>query len=129
MRKAKRIRYFCDFCKRSAGTITAMKKHEIGCTNNPDRKCGMCQQAQITQAPLVDIVKAVGDGKGPEALARMQAVAGGDEIDGGCPACLLAAIRRSKVGCYLKWNFKKAKEKFWAIVNEWERERSESFWE
>ena len=42
MRVVLRNRYYCDHCKKGAGTRQSMARHEAGCTLNPQRECRMC---------------------------------------------------------------------------------------
>lgn len=43
MRTAMRPRYYCDHCNKGNGSPSAMRRHERGCTLNPQRVCGMCK--------------------------------------------------------------------------------------
>ena len=120
MRRAKRWRYYCDYCGKVGGSRRHMERHETACTANPNRVCGMCAAANIEQAPLSQIIGAIEGVRWPVAIERMRAVAGGDEIEGGCPACLLAAIRQAPSLCYIavEFYFKKERDRFWEIVND-----------
>lgn len=112
MRKVKRWRYYCDFCKKSGGNSLA--KHEKHCTGNPNRECRMCN----CNPPTAELIAAVGSG-GPEGLERLRKAA--DD----CPACILAGIRQSKInhpdpeigggdGSYIEFDYKKEAMTFWA---------------
>jgi hypothetical protein len=79
-----RPRYYCEFCKKAGGSPSHIKRHEAGCTNRPDRVCGMCKAQREPQTPLHDLLAAAGN---LEALR---------EAANGCPACMLAAIRLTK---------------------------------
>ena len=98
-----------------------MIKHEIHCTMNPNRTCRMCWAAEIKQKPMEELRGALGEG-GIDKLTN---------IAGGCPACILSALRQSGrifPGVLLEdgktWEFRKEAIKFWDKVNgkNWERE-------
>jgi len=65
-----------------------MRRHEQGCTKNPNRVCGMCQVRMenegVAPAPPRDELVRVLDERGFEAMKK----AAND-----CPACILSAIR------------------------------------
>ena len=116
MKRKKMWRYYCEFCKKSSGSGGAMSTHEKHCTANPNRTCRMCGMA-----PDIDVhIKALGDGLKP-GIERLQ------EAANDCPACMLAAIRQSKIqyppddespGFYVDWDYQKAKENYWSCVND-----------
>jgi len=132
MKKAKRWRYYCDYCKKSGGSAYHMKKHEKSCTGNPKRTCGFCEIVGFDNNS-VKLKKIVADG-----LKRIEKVFSeshfllhdkADEISeqiikdlhaesGGCPACMLAAIRQTKDNEFLSFDYKKTKDEFWADHNE-----------
>lgn len=62
MRTKKVNRYFCDFCKRSGGSAYHMRRHEVGCTANPERECGMCEPGGYDAAELPALVALLPDG-------------------------------------------------------------------
>lgn len=43
MKMVMRPRYYCDYCNKGNGSASAMKRHESGCTKNPERACKMCE--------------------------------------------------------------------------------------
>lgn len=44
MRKAKRWRYYCDFCGKSGMNSTRIREHEARCRKNPKRRaCPTCK--------------------------------------------------------------------------------------
>lgn len=125
MKKIKRWRYYCDFCKKSGGNKHHMERHEKCCTNNPDRECGMCSIAGLLQSPIKKLIAAlgVGDEIGVENLRQCA---------NGCPACMLAAIRQSgldSISAHIErgedsmdfegvpFSFKDEKESFWEEFN------------
>lgn len=116
-------RYRCDHCRKTSGSAPAMKRHESGCTANPQRRCGMCKQNQHT--PLPDLIAALGAGD----KAGVDALRDAAE---GCPACMLAAIRQSGLqrattfgpegieddGFRVPFDFNAEKESWWADRND-----------
>jgi len=84
MRKVKRWRYYCDFCKKVNGSVSVMKKHETGCTNNPNRVCGICKIMNLAQRPMTALTASLTGGFGS---LRHEAE--------NCPACILATLRQN----------------------------------
>ena len=131
MRKAKRWRYYCDFCKKSGGSKWHMEKHEKSCTMNPDRTCGFCEfngdhPTKKHKEKLKSIVKkAVGEfwdeaeiGIDEHPIDYHERITEQLEKDllkeaSGCPACVLAAIRQVKDAEFIQFDYKKAKDQFW----------------
>lgn len=129
MRKVRRWRYYCEYCKKSSGSAFHMAKHEKSCVSNPDRSCGFCD---IMGEPndlekLKAIAKSSIDKINALPIKEFSDIAARDEIasktveliikeSGGCPACTLAAINQNEDSYYLEFDYKKAKEEFW---NEW----------
>lgn len=123
MKKKRVWRYYCGFCKKSGCSSGHMKRHEEGCTRNPERQCGMCRVRGRGPRPtgyVATLVRSLG--RGDEA-----GVAALRESAGGCPACMLAAIRQSGLqykpdaedpGAWVAFDFKKEKERFWMEVND-----------
>lgn len=120
MRKVKRWRYYCDFCKKSLGHAFYMKRHEKNCTNNPDRSCRMCQFAGLATVPVKDLIDSLGNG-GAEGLKNLK------EKADGCPACMLAAIRQKEgtetIEClngyeHVYFVFEEEKKAFFDDINE-----------
>jgi len=120
MRTVMRPRYYCEFCGRGNGSPSAMKKHERGCTANPNRECGLCREADIEQKPLTELVTALGSGDN----AGVEAVR---QLAEGCPGCILAAIRASKLqhpylddndtGFSVPYNFRDELNSWWNNIN------------
>jgi hypothetical protein len=120
----KRLRYYCDYCKKAGGQKSAMQKHEAGCTLNPARECKMCALREVEQPSIESLIAAAGAG-----LNELYRVAGG------CPACMLAGIRqcRKKYPAYWdgdayepngvhqscnEWRYKAAIAQFWENQND-----------
>ena len=121
MRKAKRWRYYCDFCNKCGGSAFHMRNHESACTNNPDRRCNMCKLLDLTQVPMKRLKGIIAayesrvysfvyppydrDSSDQAAKELMDALK--KETDG-CPACIFAAIRQTET---------------WHVGFQWEKER------
>jgi hypothetical protein len=104
-----------------------MKRHEKGCTANPDRDCGLCAEAGLQQQPIADLIAALGAGD----KAGVEAVR---DLAEGCPACTLAAIRQSGLqrassfdddGFSVPFDFKAEMKDWWDQRN---NERSEDYY-
>lgn len=114
MKTVLRNRYYCDHCKKAGGSASHMRKHEAGCTNNPQRVCGMCKHGTGHIHSVADLVAILGRGSD----AQMKELR---EATGDCPACILAAIRQSSAAAYLlpenndvaNFDFKKEAAGFW----------------
>ena len=118
MRTALRPRYYCDHCGKGNGSPSYMRRHESGCTANPNRECRMCIEEQ---APIADLI-AVLDEHGFAAMC---------EAANHCPACILSVLRPfnvvdEQIGPTVsgpkdgrqEWSYKVAKEKWWGDINE-----------
>lgn len=85
MRRVKRWRYYCDFCKKAGGRSLA--EHEAHCCGNPNRVCRMCRLIQEVQQPIAALMDALDSG-GLDALRLLAAE---------CPACIIAAIKQRRI--------------------------------
>lgn len=118
MRSFIRTRYGCDFCKKVGGSAFHMRKHEAGCTNNPNRACSMHHIATDCEQTLsvANLKQALAEGGFPFLEAAAE----------GCPACILAGLRQSWVAPPVgeprpqepedgreKFDFKKAVQSMW----------------
>lgn len=132
MRTKRMLRYFCDYCSKSGGRRDSMRKHESGCTLNPNRRCKMCALMHEwvnddERASLKELIQIIDD-----AHFTMPQL-NGDKIlelirkKTDCPACTLAAIRQSKANQYdecdntstlwiPEFSFKKESEKVMGIA-------------
>lgn len=83
-----RPRYYCEHCNKGNGSPSAMRRHERGCTLNPQRICGMCsllaREGGPRPAPPRDVLVQTMDADGFKAMC---------ELANDCPACILAALR------------------------------------
>lgn len=120
MRRKQVWRYYCDFCKKSGCSAGHIKRHERGCTNNPNRTCSYCRAAGLEQKTMSELIEVLGDGTDLTAIR---------DLSENCPACILAAIRQAKLqsfdtdengaftGFSVDFDFNKEKEEFWSDVN------------
>jgi len=121
-----RPRYYCDHCNKGTGSASFMRRHERGCTNNPQRVCRMCELAYNKQPAQADLLKLL-DTEGFAAMC---------EAASQCPACILATLRqrhvRGEFGGYevsgpedgrQAWSYTKAKQDWWDGHNVWRAER------
>lgn len=120
MKMKMRPRYYCEHCNKGSGSPSAMKRHEIACTANPQRVCGMCREAELEQKPVEDLITALlaYDHDYDKGLALLR------EVTDNCPSCILSAIRQSKVqrpymgeddeGVHVNFEFRTEKDLFWA---------------
>lgn len=104
-------RYTCEFCGRNGYSAGHMKKHETGCTRNPDRICGMCKAGGLVQADPA-AMRAILE-TGIESLKEMCK----------CPACILAAVLSIKVKDRPEYDYRTAHTEFWRTVNDEAAER------
>lgn len=94
MLKFKAWRYQCEFCGKNSRSASAMKKHERGCTANPDRECKMHKYLfgeDVAIPPVIGMVRLLQELRDSEdhGLGRLRSAANN------CPACILAALRQS----------------------------------
>ena len=132
MKAKKRWRYYCDYCKKSGGSAHYIKKHEKGCTANPNRICGYCEtsgNAQVGIKELADVLRAFAElchlnpGDDNDWSPAIDAL---KEATNNCPACILAAIRQSKLFGHNEsqfqefhlYDFKKESRAFWSKIND-----------
>ena len=123
MKKAKRWRYYCDFCKKAGGHAGHMTRHEISCTANPDRKCNMCDAGDLLQKDIEVLsapLKELGEIAFDDYMGSERATAAVEKLHGlaeGCPACMLAAVRQNDA-FGVNFNYKESLKIFWDAVNE-----------
>ena len=130
MRREKRWRYYCEFCKKSGASGGHMSRHEKSCTLNPNRMCRMCEVADEAQPNMSDMIEALSvatvfeKGETIEDFDNFisytienekEAVDKLCDVANGCPACMLAALRQHGTPfLFESFNFKEAKDEFWA---------------
>ena len=109
MKAKKKWRYYCDFCKKVGGSKPGMERHELRCTANPNRVCGMCVALDQTQPKIQDLLDSLPTLQELElphgTIFSFRVLAEGHAynvpdikklrlVSGGCPACMLAALRQ-----------------------------------
>ena len=132
MRTAMRPRYYCDHCNKGNGSPSAMRRHERGCTANPQRECGMCKmladEGMMDPAPPRDELVRIMDAQGFKAMC---------EAANDCPACILAALRTKNFKGDAEtpagvlgpedgresWSYAQAKTQWWAEWNSGQAEQ------
>ena len=108
MKTIKKNVYYCDYCNKRGLSAAHMKKHEKGCTLNPDRQCSMVCEApesirsiifrlkqrfvlkKTSEQEMYDTDRAlkvewIGE---PVTLKEIR------EATDNCPACMMAVIRQ-----------------------------------
>jgi hypothetical protein len=119
MRKKKVWRYYCDFCKKSGCSAGHMKRHEIGCTGNPNRVCGLCEVAEKEQPAIADLIAAAqadaDNHTDPDGLCSSENLR---TVANGCPACMLTGARQSGRDSYFDFDYKAEHSEFWKNVND-----------
>jgi hypothetical protein len=86
MRSKKVNRYYCDHCSKGMFRKPDMLRHEIRCTKNPKRSCGLCETENTPVMERVKKVKELGDNA--ESLKWLM------NDCGNCPPCVLAVIQQ-----------------------------------
>lgn len=132
MRSRLRRQFYCDHCKKSGASRFHMEKHERGCTNNPDRVCGVCAYVGTVQQTREALTAAAGEG-----IKALR------ELAESCPACMLTGVRtwlkaynsdpaalndqaclsptdpRYPIFCELsEWKYAEERRDFWADVSD-----------
>ena len=135
MRTVMRPRYYCDHCNKGNGSPSAMRRHERGCTLNPQRICGMCsmlaREGGPAPAPPLRLLVQVLDVEGFKAMC---------ELANNCPACILSVLRTKnyfddETGPGVSgpqdgresWGYARAKEQWWKEWNDAQYERSHPY--
>lgn len=127
-----RTRHYCDFCeaegrKKGFWSRPSIEKHERGCTANPNRICGICEQGDLRQRPIAELIACISTDKPDCGMADLR------KLSDGCPACILAGLRQSNIqkpprvngmvpadweGPLVEFNFREELDAFWRQVNE-----------
>lgn len=120
MKVRKVNRYYCDFCKKANCSKPSIASHEASCTMNPSRVCRMCKFIDEDQANMADLIGAL---PAVSQLAKNDDILGFQfssltddtmaklrEVAGGCPMCMLAALRQKKIPVYCAIRFDFAAE-------------------
>lgn len=117
MTKRRVWRYRCDFCKRSGCSAVHIARHELGCTANPNRECGICKLIGNVQVPTEELVATLAGATQETIDRQVQALS---SLCDGCHACMLAAIRQSGVqeDIIVPFDYMEAHKEFWNTRNE-----------
>lgn len=127
----KRPRHYCEYCGKGSGNPAYMKRHERGCTLNPNRVCGFCELrvehlGGEPQKPIKTLIEALGEGSAKD-LKKLEKIAEG------CPACMLAALRQSGLSLIIDYdeegicrpvkaaqlfNYRERVKEFWDKLND-----------
>ncbi len=144
MRKIKRWKYYCDFCKKSGGHAGHLRKHESRCTMNPDRFCGFCKLIENIQ-PEIKILLAVLPDPSDDKYTQSWSDGGftvekyydsdkmAEDANAGlkklreisdCPGCIMAALRQKGIPVPLvtDFDFKKECASIWSDFNDSQRD-------
>lgn len=130
MRQRRVWRYYCEFCNKGGLVKRYIAKHEVSCTANPDRVCRLHQYVLMptTQVPIKNLIACFASNKPDYGMAELRILADA------CPACILAAIRQSRILKYddpenpppdLKFDFKAELAALWKDSNEARAEASD----
>ena len=124
--------YYCDFCKKRGQSRYHIIEHEKHCTGNPERTCQMCGDTGVRE--ITEIVPYLIPADGALRSKYMAMDSCTDRIVGilrdrlsGCPACMLATIRRMRV-CLPEWSFSKEKKAWWTVQNAGDSGRGWSYY-
>ena len=129
MRTKKVNRYYCDFCKKAGCSGGHIKKHERGCTKNPERICGICKAMQAPQVPILELMAFLPEPRRSidddgcitihadgleEAVERLR------QKTESCPACMMAALRQKGIPVPMAetFHYKSALDDIWKDINE-----------
>lgn len=136
MRTKKVNRYWCDFCNKAGLQAGAMRKHELHCTLNPDRKCRVCDLFDDRAAPLADLIAMLPDpapyhaeiiAMGMQDSEHSKLTSAMKDVlpafraaANNCPACMMAALRLKKIPVPMveDFDFKKEMESIFADLNQ-----------
>jgi hypothetical protein len=113
MKTVKKNVYYCEHCKKRSLSAFHMKKHETGCTNNPDRECKLCE-CGVNIKEIVEgykkryAIKTVmyKDSFGGFPIDKSEWIGEPITINevikdaDGCPNCVLSILRQSKLNTY-----------------------------
>ena len=116
MKTIRKLRYYCDYCKKSGGSPYHMKRHEEHCTMNPNRHCRVCDAASLRDG-LEEHIKTLevneyGDviHTSEDKLTELM-----DNAEW-CPACVLSVLRRNEL-FFSTFDYKEQMARHWDEVN------------
>ena len=128
-------RYWCEFCGKQGGSKGHIAKHEKSCTMNPNRICRVCKMVQGKQKPIAKLTAFFAGIKPdlspcenlPPATYSSGMI---DKVNQGvkelrefcdnCPACIMAALRQSKIPVPMvsEFNWGKEMQSIWDEINQ-----------
>jgi len=85
--KLKKV-YYCDFCKKKGLRIDRLRSHELSCTMNPNRICGLCGFRGLKSKAL------------------------DDPLD--CPICHFSRLRQTEWKETSFYDLNKAMQEYWS---------------
>lgn len=112
MRKKLVKRYYCDHCSKGSFKEPSMRQHEYGCIRNPDRVCYLCESSHDYKALCAEAVARSTSNGDETPIDDARTINGAKELGelssmvDGCPACLLALLRQSKVMAFEHFVYK-----------------------
>lgn len=130
--KMKKV-YYCEFC--SKHSLRPLTSHELHCTLNPNRECGMCSRI-LSLTPIIKKWKKTVEEIRPEIEKRFDHYGNvpkelmdkihyskiQEDLGLDCPACTLAIIRMSGLAHLIphgtEFDFKEQVKKWWEEKNE-----------
>jgi len=138
MKRVKRWRYYCEYCKKSGGSGGHISRHEKSCTLNPNRICNVCcKLLEIEQKPIEQLLAVLPNSEsfleeerdgmisyGPLGAETEKCMTNLRELTEGCPACIMSALRQAKIPVPLveSFNFTKEMGSIWSDINEANKE-------
>ena len=140
MKKVKRWRYYCEFCKKSGGSGGHISRHEKSCSLNPNRICNVCGKLlEVKQAPMRDLLCILPDADKyfyEDECGFISCDGLSDVVEiympilrdatNNCPACIMAALRQSNIPVPMvdSFNFTDEMASIWADINNANAENS-----
>jgi hypothetical protein len=127
-------RYYCEFCGKGGQSASHMSRHERGCTLNPNRVCGFCNEVGEDQKTMPELMAIMAKAEinvvtddivegfrwtSSTLTNEKEILKALEDATGNCPACMLATIRQSgHAELFENFNFKDRQIDFWSCVND-----------
>jgi len=122
--------YYCEYCGCHRLTAHSIEKHEKGCTLNPHRSCGVCNDSDIENLLLKYkdsfVIEIDTDNGGyrtetPHWIGEHLTLKDLRSDAEGCPVCVLAVIRQCNLnrspGDFTEFEYKAEHRGYWAERN------------
>ncbi len=126
--KEKKV-YYCEHCKKHGLRAANIQEHEIHCTANPNRVCGLCARDCAEHPYSEEIAKIRAshdwlmtmrgkDGVGDSGISGTHCKTHEDFVlrllkDLECPPCALAIVRQTGISSYMPYyDFKDEMQKY-----------------